>query len=84
MAFQKTMALLESDCKLLFPKPSTFPIRLGEVWNARYFGTDIYLTLAKGELTYSRFPYGPFNIPVPLANGQIGPQFKCEKPALPW
>lgn len=76
---------LEANCPLLFRPPGTFPIRLGEVWNIRYFATDIYVTLLNEELAYSRYPYGPFNVPITLTEDmRLDAGFSCKKPPLPW
>jgi len=84
LKFQSVQHILEGTCPTLFPKPSTYPIRLGKAWHVRYFGTDIYLTQVEDQWTYSRFPYGPFNIPIPATNEELNPSFHCAKPPQPW
>jgi hypothetical protein len=68
---------LTTTCPTLFPAPASLPTQLAGVWNIRYIGSDIVVALHKGELTYSRYPLGPFNVPIQIEQGTGLPKLEC-------
>jgi hypothetical protein len=46
----------------LFSPPGAYTVKQGPAWLRRYINTDITLFSRSGEVTYSRYEYGPFDV----------------------
>jgi hypothetical protein len=72
---------LSRSCKLLFPEPGSFPVRLGELWAMRFAGTDIVVTSDGATARYSRYPFGPFQVPLGQVDAWLhgSPKIDCAR-----
>jgi hypothetical protein len=71
-------------CPVLFPEPYSFPVRFGRAWNISFVASDTMLNAVNGEITYSRFPYGPFNVSLGDITQSPETSLVCKKQRMAW
>jgi hypothetical protein len=81
---QQAAQSLVQSCPALFPAPASLPTRSAHVWTVRFIGTDTVLALNQGQLSYSRYPYGPFNVPIEFDPTNGHASTPCIKPRSKW